>query len=299
MEKRTLGKTGMNVTVLGFGGAEIGFENAEQATVNRLLNAALDAGLNVIDTAECYPGSEKKIGEAVAGRRGEFFLFTKCGHASGIELPDWDPRLIELHVERSLRRLRTEALDLVQLHSCDEATLRNGDVIEALRRARDAGKTRFIGYSGDSAAAVYAIECGAFDTLQTSCNIADQEAVDLVLPKAKAAGMGVIVKRPVANAAWRTGQKPAEPYHHVYWDRLQELKYDFLAGPLEQAISIALRFTLAQEGVSTAIVGTKNPERWAANARMLADDGPLDPALIAAIRARWKSVAPPDWIGQT
>ena len=293
MEKRTLGKTGMSVTVLGYGGAEIGFENASQETVNQLLNAALDAGLNLIDTAECYPDSEKKIGEAVASRRKEYFLFTKCGHASGIDLPDWDPKLLELHIERSLRRLKTDCLDLVQLHSCDEAALRKGEAIEALRRARAAGKTRFIGYSGDSTAAAYAVECGVFDTLQTSCSIADQESIELTLPKAKAAGMGVIVKRPVANAAWRTGQKPTEAYHHVYWDRLQDLKYDFLAGDLAHSVSIALRFTLAQEGVTTAIVGTKNPERWAANAKMLADA-----AEIAAIRARWKQVAPAEWTGQ-
>src|ERR1700719_1028951 len=117
MEKRTLGNTGMSVTVLGYGGAEIGFEKAEQTTVNQLLNAALDAGLNVIDTAECYPDSEEKIGEAVAARRNEYFLFTKCGHASGIDLPDWDQRLLGLQIERSLHRLRTDRLDLVQLHS--------------------------------------------------------------------------------------------------------------------------------------------------------------------------------------
>jgi hypothetical protein len=298
MEKRPLGKTGMSVTVLGYGGAEIGFENASQETVTRLLNAALDAGLNVIDTAECYPNSEKMIGEAVGARRKEYFLFTKCGHASGIDLPDWDPKLLEQHIERSLRRLKTDRVDLVQLHSCDEATLRKGAVIEVLQRARDAGKTRFIGYSGDSTAAAYAVESGAFDTLQTSCNIADQESIELTLPKAKARGMGVIIKRPVANAAWRTGKKPTESYHHVYWDRLQELKYDFLTGDVGQAVMLALRFTLAQEGVSTAIVGTKNPQRWAANAKMLAEAGPLDAAQIAAIRARWKEVAPPDWIGQ-
>src|SRR5258708_39325039 len=149
MEKRPLGKTGMSGTVLGYGGAEIGFESASQETVTQLLNAALDAGLNVIDTAECYPNSEKMIGHAVASRRNDYFLFTKCGHASGIDLPDWDPRLLELHIERSLRRLKTDRADLVQLPSCDEAALRKGEVIEGLQRARDAGTTRFSGYSGD------------------------------------------------------------------------------------------------------------------------------------------------------
>src|SRR6266478_9990853 len=149
MEKRQLGKTDLDVSVLGFGGSEIGYEHTSQDAVDQLLNGALDAGLNVIDTAECYPNSEEMIGQAVASRRSEYFLFTKCGHASGIDLPDWDPRLLELHIERSLRRLKTDRVDLVQLHSCDEATLRKGAVIQVLQRARDAGKTRFIGYSGD------------------------------------------------------------------------------------------------------------------------------------------------------
>src|SRR4030081_766368 len=76
MEKRRLGKTDMDVSVLGFGGAEIGFENASPETVETLLESALDAGLNVIDTAECYRGSEELIGETVSKRRNDFFLFT-------------------------------------------------------------------------------------------------------------------------------------------------------------------------------------------------------------------------------
>src|ERR687889_377037 len=127
MEKRTLGKTGMEVSILGFGGAEIG--DATRETVERLLGSALDAGLNAIDTGECYGNSEALIGQAVGHRRGEFFLFTKCGHASGIDLPDWDPRLLEQSIDRSLERLRTDCLDLVQLHSCGEDKLRQGDVI--------------------------------------------------------------------------------------------------------------------------------------------------------------------------
>lgn len=87
MEKRRLGKTDMDVTVLGYGGAEVGFQKESVDTVSRILNAALDAGLNTIDTAECYGASEELIGEAVGHRRGEYFLFTKCGHPSGIDIP--------------------------------------------------------------------------------------------------------------------------------------------------------------------------------------------------------------------
>lgn len=297
MEKRVMGKTGMEVSVLGFGGAEIGYENASVETVERLLGAALDAGLNVIDTAECYNDSEELIGRAVAARRDDYYLFTKCGHAAGFDLPDWDASLLEQSIERSLQRLGTDCVDLVQLHSCDEKLLRQGDVIAALQKARDAGKTRFIGYSGDSRAALYAIECGAFDTLQTSVNIADQEPLDLTLPRAVQQNMGVVAKRPIANAVWKTGQKPESAYVHTYWERLQKLDYDFFKGDVNESISKALRFTLGAPGVHTAIVGTKNPERWQQNAALL-QGGPLPTDEIEAIRARWKEVAGDDWMGQ-
>src|SRR5436190_17704355 len=78
LERRKFGKTDMKVAVLGFGGAEIGFEKTDKATVTKLLNAALDAGLNVVDTAECYLDSEIAIGETIGARRKEFHLFTKC-----------------------------------------------------------------------------------------------------------------------------------------------------------------------------------------------------------------------------
>src|SRR3982751_4962301 len=123
MEKRQLGKTDMHVSVLGFGGAEIGYEGATAETVQALLNSGLDAGLNVIDTAECYESSEELIGQTVSHRRGEFYLFTKCGHPRGIGSDDWSAGSILESIQRSLRRLRTEQVDLVQLHSCSEATL--------------------------------------------------------------------------------------------------------------------------------------------------------------------------------
>jgi len=205
MEKRRLGKTDMDVSVLGFGGSEIGYEHASPETVTELLNSALDAGLNVIDTAECYYNSEELIGETVSGRRKEFYLFTKCGHPHGMESgANWSKDSILKSIERSLERLKTDRLDLVQLHSCSESELRKGEVIDALQTARERGYTRYIGYSGDSRAAHYAVECGAFDTLQTSINIADQDAIDLTLPLAREKQMGVIAKRPIANAAWKT-----------------------------------------------------------------------------------------------
>ena len=299
MEKRRLGKTDMDVTMVGFGGSEIGLENASQNAVDELLKSALDAGLNVIDTAECYRGSEEMIGQAVSNRRGEFYLFTKCGHPHGMEsAANWSKDSILQSIERSLKRLKTDKIDLIQLHSCSESVLRKGEVIEALQTARERGHTRYIGYSGDSRVAHYAVECGAFDTLQISINIADQEAIDLTLPIAREKQMGVIAKRPIANVAWKTGHRPIESYHHEYWERLRKLNYDFLQNTdLERTISMALRFTLSVPGVHTAIVGTTKPDRWEENAKLLAA-GPLSDAEYQAIRNRWEEFAPRTWIGQ-
>jgi aryl-alcohol dehydrogenase-like predicted oxidoreductase len=298
MERRRLGRTDMVVSPLGFGGSEIGYESVSQADVTRLLAAALDAGLNVIDTAECYVDSEALIGAAVRGRRREVFLFTKCGHPRGFGTGDWRPASLLRSIERSLGRLGADVVDLVQLHSCSEAELRRGDAIAALETARERGMTRYIGYSGDGPAARYAVETGRFDTLQVSVSVADQEAIDLVLPDATARGLGVIAKRPLANAAWKTGRKPREAYHQEYWRRLQALDYDFLRRPLPESIGTALRFTLSVAGVHTAIVGTTRSGRWSENAALLGA-GPLLPAELAAIRRRWHEVARPDWRGQT
>jgi hypothetical protein len=297
MERRVLGKTGLEVSVLGFGGSEIGYEEVPPDTVDRLLGGALDAGLNVIDTAECYLASEELIGRAVAHRRSDFHLFTKCGHASGIDYPDWDPRLLAGSIDRSLKRLRTGYLDLVQLHSCSADVLRDGAVVDVLERARDQGKTRFIGYSGDGEDALHAVESGAFDTLQTSVNIADQQALELTLLAARERGMGVIAKRPVANAVWKHGTKPDDPYVQAYWERLRELDYDFLRKGVPEALAVALRFTLSVPGVHTAIVGTTKPGRWRENAEMLKAGG-LSQEEFEAIRDRWKEVAGADWGGE-
>lgn len=298
MERRTFGNTGLSVSVLGFGGSEIGFRGVEPETVATLLNAALDAGLNVIDTAECYAASEELIGRAVSHRRDDYHLFTKCGHPVSMDEADWSPASLLSTIERSLVRLRTDHLDLVQLHSCEEEALRRGEAIEALETARDKGYTRFIGYSGDGADAVYAIECGRFDTLQTSLSIADQEPIDLTLPRARERGLGVIAKRPIANAAWIHEDLPESPYLHTYWERLGKLDYDFLKAAPENAFATALRFTTGTPGVHTAIVGTTRPGRYAENAALVAR-GPLPAETRDRIRARWREVAGGKWAGQT
>jgi len=295
MERRKLGRTGMDVSVLGFGGSEIGYQGVSGRTVAKLLGSALDAGLNVIDTAECYVNSEELIGNAVGARRREFYLFTKCGHGNDFSRADWRPTALVKSIERSVQRLATDHVDLVQLHSCTLAQLRKGDVIEALEEARARGLTRYIGYSGDSEAARYAIECGRFDTLQTSVSIADQEALDLTLPLARKKEIGVIAKRPIANVAWRYTRRP-EAYYAHYWMRLRKLDYPFLRDD-GAAVATALRFTLSAPGVHTAIVGTTKPERWQQNAAFVGR-GALPKKDFDGIRARWRAIADTSWEGQ-
>ncbi len=238
------------------------------------------------------------IGEAVGKRRKEFYLITKCGALDGFTRSDWSKKGILETIETSLRNLKTDYLDIAQLHSCDSEILRRGEVIEALQRAQEKGYTRYIGYSGDNEDAKYAIEMDVFDSLQTSVSIADQSPIDTNIQLAAEKGLGIIAKRPIANAVWRNKEKPRESYHHEYWDRIQKLKFDFLGKSLEEATATALRFTLSVPGVSVAIVGTTKPQRWQENARFVAE-GNLSNEEFEAIRERWREVGGDDWVGQT
>ncbi len=289
----------MEVSVLGFGGAEIGFNKQQtQDDVDALLNSALDAGLNVIDTAAAYHASEQMIGKAVAGRRKDFYLLTKCGALDGFTREDWSKKGILETIETSLRNLKTDYLDIAQLHSCSAEILRQGDCIEGLQRAVEKGYTRYIGYSGDNEDAKTAIEMDVFDALQTSVSIADQTPIDGSIPLAKGKGLGIVAKRPIANAVWRHKEKPPEAYHHQYWDRIQKLKFDFTNKSLEEATATALRFTLSIDGIDTMIVGTTKPQRWQENAKYIAE-GNLSSGEFEAIRDRWREVGGDEWIGMT
>jgi hypothetical protein len=300
MERRPLGKTGLGVSILGFGGAEIGFEKVEQKEVEQLLNAALDEGCNVIDTASVYHDSEEKIGKAISSRRDDFYLFTKCGNnAPEGESDDWSVKSLTQNIEDSLKNLKTDRVELIQLHSCGKDKLEQGDVIEVVQRAKEQGKTRFIGYSGDREDALYALEQDVFDTLQISVNIADQEAIEEALPKAVEKNVGVIAKRPIANVAWQNGGNPPDrEYAKEYWERLSELKYHFLAWDLEASVQNAMRFTAAAPGVATMIVGTTKPKRFPQNSRLI-KPGALPDAEYKEIRQRWAEVAKSAWTGRT
>lgn len=297
MQYRTLGDTGLEVSALGFGGAEIGYSREDQSRVDELLNSAIDAGLNVIDTAAAYWTSEELIGNALVGRRKKIVLMSKCGAVDGFSRSDWSMEGILETITNSLRALKTDFLDVAQLHSCGRDILERGEVVEALIRAKEKGYTRFAGYSGDSGDAAFAVKMDFFDTLQTSVSVADQEAIELTIPDAAERKMGVIAKRPIANAVWRNTSKPEDSYHHEYWERIQKLDYPFLEGPLEESVGFALRFTLSIEGISTAIVGTSKPGRWKQNARFV-EQGKLPESDFQSVRERWKETADEGWIGQ-
>ncbi|MBI10256.1 MAG: aldo/keto reductase [Rhodospirillaceae bacterium] len=304
MEKRRLGRTGFEVSALGFGGGPVGFLGTEQDKVTTIVNYLLDNGVNFIDTAAGYPGSEEALGKAVSHRRDEYVLVSKCGQAfDDLEGDAWSAQVIEQTVDRALRRLKTDHLDVMLLHSCEQEVLEKGEAVEALVRARDAGKIRHAGYSGDNDAVLYAAGLDAIDVVETSVNICDQANIDSLLPEAKRCDIGVIVKRPVANAAWLgVGQQPGfyANYTTSYSERFEAMGLDLadLGGDGDWA-EIALRFTLAQDGVTSAIVGTTNPENAKRNIEVAAK-GPLPNEVTVAIRsafARAELTSGEAWLG--
>ena len=293
METRKLGRTGIEVSRLGLGLAELyrqELRGKETTGAAQVLNFALDVGINFLDTAACYASTEELIGSAASHRRDEFFLASKCGHAVDTEGEPWTSEVIAESVDRSLIRLKTDYLDLLQLHSCDLETLKRGESIEAVIRAREEGKTRFIGYSGDNEAALWAVRSGLFDTLQTSFNLVDQNARKELLGIAHAKEMGIIIKRPLGNGVWG---KATSPYTYAddYFRRAQILKE---SGPIhgapEDPILLAMGFLFAHDEVSTAIVGTHNPNHLRANVEMLENELPILPGVVKELHRRFDAV---------
>ncbi|MEE2737832.1 MAG: aldo/keto reductase [Planctomycetota bacterium] len=310
LERRAFGKTGLEVSVLGFGGAPIGVLETEQQRVEEVLNLILDEGVNLIDTAANYRGSEEAIGKAVSARRSEFVLVTKCGQAfDDLSGEAWSSEVITGTIERSLRRLKTDYLDVVLLHTCDLDTLKQSEAVEALVRARDAGKVRFAGYSGDHDAAAYAASLEDIAVIQTSVNFCDQGNIDSVLPVARQQDVGVMAKRPIANAAWKElDQQPGmySSYAATYSERfaLMGLTPDQLGfdGPSDQVWpEIALRFTLSQLTVHTAIIGTTNTSHVRSNLAA-ARKGALKAEVLDQLKQAFQEAerrVDQTWLGQT
>ncbi len=295
MERVPLGKTGLEVSRLGVGLAEIGFELSldEINQAGDVLNSALDAGINFLDTSACYDVSEELIGRTVSSRRDEYVLATKAGHITGgYQGEAWSYQTVADSVDRSLKRLKTDHLDIVQLHSCGIDVLEKGDCIRALQDAKAAGKIRHVSYSGDNEDAHWAVDSGLFDTLQTSFNLTEQAARTTgLLEKAEQRGIGVIIKRPIGGGTWaraRRGEQTPRGYDNEYLRRAKEIaKAGALPDEPDDAILLALGFTLQQPEVDVAIVGTKNPAHMSSNIRQVEEDLPVSEAALDELRKRW------------
>jgi aryl-alcohol dehydrogenase-like predicted oxidoreductase len=252
MYKRKFGKNGPEVTIIGLGAGHIGETGQDERSIERFLNEVLDLGINFIDTARAYGLSEQRIGKYISHRRSEFFLSTKVGYDVQWK-PDWSYDSVVGGVDQALKLMRTDYLDIVHLHSCSKEILEQGDVINGLEAVKKAGKARFIAYSGENEALDHALGTGRFDSIQTSVNICDQRGISNYLPKAAEAGLGVIAKRPIANAPWRHSEPPVGHYSEEYWHRLKKMNLEITG--IEMA-ELAIRFSAFTAGVTTCIFGT-------------------------------------------
>ena len=262
MEKRRLGKTGLSVTPLGFGSAQIGFLELTQEDAAAVLNGILDTGINVIDTASCYGDSEEKIGKAISSRRKEYVLVSKCGHRGGdTKLAEWSPELVRFSAERSLKRMKTDWLDVLLLHSCSLEDLRREELISALQQCKRDGMVRYIGYSGDREEFQAATGMDVFDCVETSVSFCDQQILKSALPSAKDKNLGVFAKRSLANTCWRdlSGYKGYQDYTKAYTERLKAMGFTPESLGFDgDWVELALRFTVFQPGVHCALIGGIN-----------------------------------------
>lgn len=299
--KRALGRTGADVTILGYGAMELrGLPRGPEITdtgAGRLLNAVLDGGINLIDTSPDYGRSEELIGAHIGHRRDEFFLASKCG--CPVETPadrpppyphDYSPGNVRANVEQSLRRLRTDRLDLVQVHmSPSAATLEENQTIETLTELKAEGKLRFIGMSGILPNLPDHIAMGVFDGFQIPYSAIQRDHEDLIT-QAAAKGAGTLIRGGAARGAaseeknWAVGpltQQPGVGQRNWETAGIEDLISEAGIGRQE----FILRFTLSHPGLSTTIVGTANPGHLAGNIAV-AEKGPLPSDLYAEAKKR-------------
>jgi aryl-alcohol dehydrogenase-like predicted oxidoreductase len=288
-----LGRSGLEVSILGFGAMHLNDDRVGDAEARRLLNAVLDLGVNLVDTARGYGLSEERIGRHLSWRRRDFVLSTKVGY--GIPgFDDWSYDCIVAGVDAALARMRCERIDIVHLHSCPQHVLARGDVIRALENCRDAGKLGVVAYSGDNEEIDFAINCGRFGAVQTSISVCDQVNFAQRLQALKAGGVGVIAKRPLAGAVWIRPQRPDDQAEGAYWDRWQAMGLD-RALPGIDATELALRFVAHCPLVSSSIVGTRSLAHFERNLRIV-EKGALADEQVELIRAAFRQHGR-DWRG--
>ena len=290
---RPFGSTGLFVSPLGLGAGHLGDTNLSEREVGTFLNCALDSGICLIDTARGYGRSEERIGRSIGHRRNEFVLSTKVGYG----IPghqDWTYECVKAGVEEALRNLRTDCIDIVHLHSCPVETLQNGGPLQALHEAVNEGKVRVAAYSGENEPLEWVIQHGHVASVQHSVNICDQRCIDGSLSRETDMGLGVIAKRPLANAPWRYEECPKGEYVEEYWWRWKTMKIDRRSCDWDE---LALRFAAFTPGVSSCIVGTTSLEHLVRNLAAI-QKGPLPGDLYQSIRNAFRQNDPGWWRGQ-
>ena len=290
----TLGRTGLEVTALGYGAMELRGEprgpaiSDEQAS--SILNAVLDAGINFIDTSPDYGSSEDHIGRSIAHRRSEYFLASKCGCLVGAAPAPAGQRNAHIFtaenvragVEQSLRRMKTDHLDLVQFHASPskEELEKDGGLAE-LQKLQAEGKVRFIGMSGTLPNLREHIGMGVFDGFQIPYSALEREH-ETALAEASAAGAGIVIRGGAARGAptnWERS-RPGLPVQ----DRWEGAKLDDLLDGMSR-MEFTLRFTLSDPNLDTTIVGTRNPVHLADNLAAAAK-GPLPVNVVEEAKRR-------------
>jgi aryl-alcohol dehydrogenase-like predicted oxidoreductase len=301
---RPLGQTGLEVTRLGYGAMELaGIKGPiEPVAAHRLLNRVLDAGVRLIDTSPDYGASEERIGEAIAHRRDEYVLASKCGCPvtmamelrDGRPVHDFSEENVRAGVEQSLQRMRTDRLDLVQVHmSPSRAEMEAADTIGTLETLKQEGKLRFIGMSGVLPDLRDHLDMAVFSAFQIPYSALEREH-ESIISEAAAAGAGTIIRGGVARGAPAPDQNPEEALG--FWrsamiqkrDLWEEARLDEIKGA-DSRMDFLLRFTLSHPDIDSVIVGTANPEHFDANVRA-ASAGPLPAETYAEAKRRLDAV---------
>ena len=292
MNLRPLGETGLQVSEIGFGAAQIGERDLPEKKAEEVLHAALDAGINFIDTAAMYGVSEERIGKYISNRKDEFIIATKCGDyqveesGSWRTVKDYSPEGITRTIDESRRKLNLDVIDIVQFHGLPGEDDDTNAAFEALLEAKEKGWTKFIGVSQDGAAGAAAARKWPLDTQEFTYNILFQEADEVMFPTLRERKMGAIIKRPISNAVYLMPERPDGDFSGIPWDRAQQFKLADIAGDLP-LVDFALQFTLANPNVSTAIIGTTNADHLRKNATIT---GQLPEDVIATAKTVWREL---------
>ena len=293
---RILGRTGLEASILGFGAEPLGRTGRSFDDAAKTLNAVLDMGITLIDTASSYGHSEAFIGRAIAHRKNEFIIVTKCGWNNDWS-PAWSPPELKRAIDQSLKHLRVDVLDVLLLHGCPLEDVKRGESTAIIQQAQKQGKVGFIGYSGDNEALTFAVDTGIYDLIECSFSMLDQ-ANAAAIERAIEHNIGVIIKRPIANAIPGRSEKPRSEYAAQYWPRWQAFHRALHPGSIKGSIDwldTAIRFSAFWPGVSSVLVGSSHADHMQANAQALVN-GPLPSPTRAALLQAYSKVGT-EWPG--